>query len=65
MGDKTNRLVKLSAYIAKKLNGDVETAKRAATLSKCDLVTDMVLEFPNLQGTMGYYYAKNGVSTHR
>ena len=57
MGDKTNRLVKLSGFIAKKLNGDVETAKRAAILSKCDLVTDMVLEFPNLQGTMGYYYA--------
>lgn len=63
MGDKTNRLVKLSAYIAKKLNGDVETAKRAATLSKCDLVTDMVIEFPNLQGLMGYYYALNDHET--
>lgn len=63
MGDKTNRLVKLSAYIAEKLNGDIETAKRAATLSKCDLVTDMVLEFPNLQGLMGYYYALNDHET--
>lgn len=63
MGDKTKRLEKLSTYIAKKLNIDIETAKRAATLSKCDLVTDMVLEFTNLQGTMGYYYALNDHET--
>lgn len=64
MGDKTNRLEKLSASIAKKLNVDVATVKRAAALSKCDLISDMVLEFPNLQGTMGYYYALNdGEST--
>ncbi len=63
MGDKTKRLEKLSTTIAKKLNIDIEIAKRAATLSKCDLVTDMVLEFTNLQGTMGYYYALNDHET--
>jgi len=59
LGDKTNRLIKLASHIAKKINTDVETVKRAATLSKCDLVTGMVSEFPNLQGLMGYYYALN------
>lgn len=59
LGDKTNRLIKLASYIAEKINADIETVKRAATLSKCDLVTGMVSEFPNLQGTMGYYYAIN------
>ncbi len=57
MGDKTERLIKLSTYIAKKIEADNTTVKRAATLCKCDLVTDMVGEFPNLQGIMGYYYA--------
>lgn len=59
LGDKTQRLIKLSSSIAKKINVELEIVKRAATLCKCDLVTDMVGEFPNLQGTMGYYYALN------
>lgn len=57
LGDKTRRIVKLVEYITKKLGFENTTAKRAASLCKCDLVTDMVSEFPNLQGTMGYYYA--------
>lgn len=57
MGEKTHRITKLAVFIAKQLNVDSEAAKRAAILSKCDLVTEMVMEFPNLQGIMGYYYA--------
>ncbi|OGT43018.1 MAG: glycine--tRNA ligase subunit beta [Gammaproteobacteria bacterium RIFCSPHIGHO2_12_FULL_40_19] len=57
LGDKTQRLIKLTAYIAKKMGLENTPVQRAAMLSKCDLVTDMVSEFPNLQGTMGYYYA--------
>lgn len=57
LGDKTNRLIKLSAFIAKKTHADIAVVKQAATLSKCDLVSEMVIEFPNLQGIMGYYYA--------
>ncbi|MCX7120358.1 MAG: glycine--tRNA ligase subunit beta [Gammaproteobacteria bacterium] len=59
LGDKTNRLIKLSMIIAQKIATDVNTVKQAAQLCKCDLVTGMVGEFPNLQGTMGYYYALN------
>ena len=59
LGDKTQRLIKLAAGIAKKINADGDTVKRAAQLCKCDLMTGMVGEFPNLQGTMGYYYALN------
>jgi len=55
--DKTQRLQALSAYIAEKLNADVSLAKRAAELAKTDLMTNMVSEFANLQGTMGRYYA--------
>ena len=57
--DKTQRMIKLSAIIAEKLTVDVVQAKRAAQLSKCDLMTDMVNEFPDLQGIMGRYYALN------
>ena len=55
--DKTQRLQALSAYIAEKLNADVDLAKRAAELAKTDLMTNMVSEFANLQGIMGRYYA--------
>lgn len=57
LGDKTQRLIKLASMIAKEIHANVAETKRAATLSKCDLVTGMVGEFPNLQGIMGYYYA--------
>ena len=57
IGDKVKRLTKLSLAIAKLVDADNDVIKRGASLTKCDLVTDMVREFPNLQGTMGYYYA--------
>jgi len=55
--DKTERVTQLAAIIAEKLGTNVESAKRAALLAKTDLMTNMVGEFANLQGTMGRYYA--------
>jgi glycyl-tRNA synthetase beta chain len=54
---RIERLVKLAAEIAPKVGADVEQAKRAAMLAKADLTTQMVGEFPELQGIMGRYYA--------
>ncbi len=54
---RIERLVKLAAEIAPKVGADVEQTKRAAMLSKADLTTGMVGEFPELQGIMGRYYA--------
>lgn len=59
IADKTERLKKLSAFIADKLDLDKKLIKRAAQLCKCDLVTGMVGEFPSLQGVMGSYYAEH------
>ena len=56
-GERVDRLVKLAARIAQRLGADVPQAERAALLAKADLVTDMVGEFPELQGIMGRYYA--------
>ncbi len=61
LADKTGRVAELAAFIADRLGLDADTARRAAALAKCDLFTDMVGEFPELQGVMGRYYAlKNG-----
>lgn len=57
MGDKTRRIASLAKTIAKKMGLDFALIERAALLSKCDLVTDMVGEFPDLQGIMGQHYA--------
>jgi glycyl-tRNA synthetase beta chain len=57
MNEKVERLEKLSFYIAGILNKDKKTVKRAAYLCKADLVTQMVYEFPELQGIMGREYA--------
>ena len=57
VAQKVQRLVKLAEFIAPKINADVELSKRAAFLAKNDLMTEMVGEFGNLQGTMGRYYA--------
>ena len=54
---RVERIVKLAAEIAPQVGANVEQAKRAAMLAKADLVTGMVGEFPELQGTMGRYYA--------
>lgn len=57
--DKTLRLRALTNFIAIKINvATGEHADRAAELSKCDLLTSMVCEFPELQGIMGDYYAR-------
>jgi len=56
--DKSERLQKTVASLANSLSVDANTAKRAAELCLCDLLTDMVSEFPALQGTMGRYYAE-------
>jgi len=63
--DKTTRVSKTASYIANSLGADVNQTQRAALLCKCDLLTDMVGEFPGLQGVMGSYYAKHdGEATH-
>jgi glycyl-tRNA synthetase beta chain len=56
---KSERVAHLAGFIAGRIGGNPEWARRAALLSKCDLVTEMVLEFPELQGLMGYHYALN------
>jgi glycyl-tRNA synthetase beta chain len=55
--ERTERVARLASAIATSLGTDAAKAERAARLAKCDLVTDMVGEFPELQGTMGRYYA--------
>ncbi|MFT5560380.1 MAG: glycyl-tRNA synthetase beta chain [Litorivivens sp.] len=55
--DKTQRLESLASFIADSVGADSAAAARAARLCKSDLVTDMVNEFPDLQGLMGGYYA--------
>jgi glycyl-tRNA synthetase beta chain len=55
--DKSHRVARLAAWLAHELDIEATTVERAAVLSKCDLVTGMVGEFPDLQGTMGRYYA--------
>jgi glycyl-tRNA synthetase beta chain len=57
LGDKTRRLRALAGQIAATGVGDRAEAERAAELCKCDLLTAMVGEFPELQGIMGTYYA--------
>jgi len=55
--DKATRVAELMRYLAAPLHLDAAQATRVAELSKCDLMTGMVGEFPELQGLMGYYYA--------
>jgi len=55
--ERTLRLESLSEFIANLLGFDAKKAKRAAHLSKADLLTQMVYEFPELQGVMGREYA--------
>jgi len=57
--EKAERVATLTKFIASKLNANEDYCVRAALLSKCDLVTNMVGEFSDLQGLMGYYYALN------
>ena len=57
--ERIARLVDISAYIAEQIGANVAQTLQAAELCKSDLVTEMVGEFPELQGIMGHYYALN------
>jgi len=57
LADKTVRITALAVQIARVAGKDAQAAQRAAELAKCDLLTAMVGEFPELQGVMGRYYA--------
>ncbi|PKI15742.1 glycine--tRNA ligase subunit beta [Colwellia sp. 12G3] len=54
---KSERIAALSQFVAEQLNENAQDAYRAGLLSKTDLMSEMVLEFPQVQGTMGKYYA--------
>ncbi|MAX82798.1 MAG: glycine--tRNA ligase subunit beta [Hyphomonas sp.] len=57
LGDKVERVAALAHELAPKVGADPGLAERAARLAKADLVSEMVGEFPELQGVMGRYYA--------
>ncbi len=57
--DKAVRVSSLASIIAEGLGSDPKYAERAAQLAKCDLLTDMVGEFPELQGIIGRYCAQH------
>jgi len=57
--ERVSRLQAIAGQLAEKLGADVTHASRGALLAKADLLTDMVGEFPELQGTMGTYYARH------
>ena len=56
--NKCERESKIALLVAEQINMDKELIEDAVMISKADLLTDMVYEFTDLQGTMGYYYAK-------
>jgi len=55
--NKAERVSALAAFIAERIGGDTTRAARAGILCKCDLASEMVGEFPEMQGIAGYYYA--------
>ncbi len=57
MYDKSQRVAALAVWIAQQTGADVERTRRAGELSRCDLMTEMVGEFPSMQGIMGRYQA--------
>jgi len=57
--EKSQRIAELAGTIASMLDSDSALASRAGLLSKTDLMTNMVMEFPDVQGVMGMHYAKN------
>src|SRR6185369_3951894 len=57
VGDKVRRVSTLAGEVALLIDADRSKAERAAQLAKCDLLSAMVGEFPELQGIMGRYYA--------
>jgi glycyl-tRNA synthetase beta chain len=58
-GDRVERVRAIARWVAEAVGADVGLADRAAELAKADLLTDMVGEFPELQGIMGGYYARH------
>jgi glycyl-tRNA synthetase beta chain len=56
--DKSQRIAKLAAQIAALTDGDQASAQQAGLLAKCDLTSELVGEFPELQGIAGTYYAR-------
>lgn len=56
--EKTERLEKLATFIAPQCNAQIDEACLAATLSRCDLMSDIVNELPKMQGIAGRYYAQ-------
>lgn len=59
IGDKMRRVAQLAESVSKSIGGEPKLVKRAAELAKCDLVTSLVGEFPELQGIIGKYLAQN------
>ncbi|ATF09507.1 glycine--tRNA ligase subunit beta [Candidatus Enterovibrio altilux] len=57
--NKTDRITELAGYIADKIGTDIKKVKRAGLLAKCDLMTSMVFEFTETQGSMGMHYARH------
>lgn len=57
--EKSMRIASLAKHIASQLGADTEHAYRAGLLAKTDLMTNMVMEFPDVQGVMGMHYALN------
>ncbi|WJM85640.1 glycine--tRNA ligase subunit beta [Dickeya chrysanthemi] len=57
--NKTDRIAALTGWVAGQIGADVNHAKRAGLLSKCDLMTNMVFEFTDTQGVMGMHYARH------
>ncbi|SEC84544.1 glycine--tRNA ligase subunit beta [Pseudomonas anguilliseptica] len=57
--DKAQRVSALAGFIAERIGGDATRPARAGILCKCDLASEMVSEFPEMQGIAGYYYAKH------
>ncbi|MDN3653058.1 glycine--tRNA ligase subunit beta [Thalassotalea ponticola] len=57
--DKSERIAAMAKHVALCLSENADNAYRAGLLSKTDLMTEMVLEFPQVQGTMGKYYAQH------
>ena len=61
--ERIARLVAIAGKVASKIGADLAQTERATLLAKADLVTEMVGEFPELQGTMGKYYAQHDGET--
>ncbi len=57
--DKTQRICAIAKHLSQVIGADTNLCQRAATLCKCDLLTEMVGEFPDLQGVIGKYLALN------